>query len=210
MRITREEVGQGFYTYAFLRENGTPYYVGKGRGKRAWTNSNRRAAKRPSDFGSILILKKNLTEEESFRHEKYMIAVLGRKDLGTGILRNLTDGGEGGPGYVVTEEHKLKISEANRGENHYSFRQAFSEEHRRNLSKARRGERNHKAKSFLFTSPLGEVFLVVGQFKAFCRSQGIKYRTMKEALYRNCTPPPRNGWLVRKAMAQSDPEVSVP
>jgi hypothetical protein len=40
-------------------------------------------------------LKRNLTEEEAFRHECYMIAVFGRKDIGTGILRNLTDGGDG-------------------------------------------------------------------------------------------------------------------
>lgn len=42
----------------------------------------------------IMLLKTNLTEEEAFKHEKYMIAVFGRKDKGTGILRNRSDGGE--------------------------------------------------------------------------------------------------------------------
>ena len=83
-----------FYTYAYLRKDDrTPYYVGKGCGKRAYDSSHN--VKVPDDKGRIIFLKENLTEEEAFNHEKYMIAVLGRKDLGTGILRNMSDGGEG-------------------------------------------------------------------------------------------------------------------
>ena len=93
-----------FYTYAYLREDGTPYYIGKGKGKRAY-DRKRHSAYVPSK-NRILILKKNLTEEEAFKHEKYMIAVFGRKDLETGILYNLTDGGDGPSGYVYTEEQR--------------------------------------------------------------------------------------------------------
>ncbi len=104
-----------YYTYAFLREDKTPYYIGKGRGKRI--NSKNRAIKPPKDKSRIIFLKKNLTEAEAFKHEVYMIFVLGRKDLGTGILRNRTDGGEGASGAVQSEETKKKLSEANSGEN---------------------------------------------------------------------------------------------
>jgi hypothetical protein len=80
-----------FYTYAWLREDRTPYYIGKGKGKRAW-----RKESPPVD--RVLILKDNLTEEEAFKHEIYMIAIYGRKDLGTGILINFTEGGQGTSG----------------------------------------------------------------------------------------------------------------
>ena len=64
-----------------------------------------------------------------------MIFVLGRKDLGTGILRNRTDGGEGASGAVQSEEKKRKCSVAKSGKTH-------TEEHRRKNSVAHSGENN--------------------------------------------------------------------
>jgi hypothetical protein len=89
-----------FYTYAYLREDGTPYYIGKGSGRRVFVNTGR-PCKKPKDKSRIIFLKQNLTEEESFKHEKYMVAVFGRKDLGTGILHNRSDGGEGASGTIL-------------------------------------------------------------------------------------------------------------
>ena len=86
-----------FYTYAYLREDRTPYYIGKGTRHRICQN-NGRSCNKPKDKSRIIFLKQNLSEEEAFKHEKYMIAVFGRKDLGTGILYNRTDGGEGSSG----------------------------------------------------------------------------------------------------------------
>ena len=102
-----------YYTYAYLREDGTPYYIGKGK-KDRWSQKERHNVKVPPK-NRISFLKMNLTEEEAFKHEKYMIAVFGRKDLGTGILRNMTNGGEGCSGYKHSDEAKIKISEANSG-----------------------------------------------------------------------------------------------
>ena len=84
-----------YYTYAYLREDGTPYYIGKGKGRRIFDKENRTSCSVPKDKKRIIFLKQNLTEEQAFIHEIYMISVFGRKNNGTGILRNLTDGGEG-------------------------------------------------------------------------------------------------------------------
>lgn len=99
-----------FYTYAYLRKDGTPYYIGKGQGSRAF-KKGKNEIKPPKDKSRVIFLKQGLTEEEAFRHERYMIAVLGRKNIGTGILRNLTDGGEGPSGWVATDETRGKMRE---------------------------------------------------------------------------------------------------
>jgi hypothetical protein len=135
-----------FYTYAYLREDRTPYYIGKGTKNRAYKKSSRIFLPPPKD--RIILLKQNLTEEEAFKHEIYMIAVFGRKDLGTGILHNRTDGGQGfsnlntkskkkiidaHKGKTLSEEHKLKISKASKGKK-------LSEETKKKMSEVRRGK----------------------------------------------------------------------
>jgi len=82
-----------FYTYMWLRENGTPYYVGKGSGDRAcaW---HKRMGNAPKGRVVVYIA---LDEDEAFEMEKLLIWYYGRKDLGTGCLRNLSDGGENPP-----------------------------------------------------------------------------------------------------------------
>ena len=121
---------QRFYTYAYLREDRTPYYIGKGTGNRVYDNY-KRIAKCPKDKGRVLFLKKNLTEEEAFRHEKYMIAVFGRKDLETGILFNFTNGGEGTSGYNHTEQCKEIMSSLKKGK-------SLSLDHIKKLSEVRK------------------------------------------------------------------------
>ena len=98
-----------YYTYAYLREDRTPYYIGKGK-KNRMHKKGRGEVYPPKDKSKILILKQNLTEEEAFKHEIYMIAILGRKDLRTGILRNKTNGGEGCSGAVRSDEYRKNIS----------------------------------------------------------------------------------------------------
>jgi hypothetical protein len=129
------------YTYAYLREDRTPYYIGKGKGYRAFIKG-KAEIRPPKDESRIIFLKQNLTEEEAFKHETYMIAVLGRKDLGTGILRNKTDGGEGSSGAIRSEETRKILSEKNKGKNHPFYGKKHSEETRRKNSEANKGK-NH-------------------------------------------------------------------
>lgn len=88
-----------FYVYAFLRHDGSPYYIGKGHGYRIWKRTQRKI-KAPKNKSLIVKLETNLTELGAFALERRYIRWYGRKDNNTGILRNLTDGGEGTSGFL--------------------------------------------------------------------------------------------------------------
>jgi len=125
-----------FYTYAYLREDRTLYYIGKGNGYRIYSKKGRPCGK-PKDKSRIIFLKQNLTEQEAFRHEIYMISIFGRKDLGTGILHNRSDGGEGCSGWIPSDETKRKISDSKKGKRRGKI---HSEESKRKISEARKGK----------------------------------------------------------------------
>ena len=103
-----------YYVYSYLREDCSPYYIGKGSGNRAYTKGPKEV-KPPKDKSRVRILKENLTEEDAFLVEKLYILMFGRKDLDTGILRNKTDGGDGASGTIVSPETRRKRSERMKG-----------------------------------------------------------------------------------------------
>jgi hypothetical protein len=82
-----------FYVYAYLRTDGTPYYIGKG--TRYRIQSRNHVAFVPSKERRKVLFQ-GLTNEEALDIEIALIHCLGRKDLGTGCLRNQTGGGDGG------------------------------------------------------------------------------------------------------------------
>lgn len=108
-------VDTDFLVYMYMREDGTPYYVGKGRPRRPYIKTGRPCPTPPKE--RIVIYRDSLDEKTAFELEKELIAKYGRKDLGTGILRNRSEGGEGYSGYKPSEETIKKTS----GKNHYNY-----------------------------------------------------------------------------------------
>lgn len=142
-----------YYIYQYLREDGTPYYIGKGKNRRAWVKQ--RVIPLPTDQNLIEIIKDSLTESEAFELEAELISKYGRKDNGTGILRNLINGGEGvkkphkkvawNKGIKQSAEYNAKISKSLK-------KYKRTEEHQQNLNQSLKG----RSPSFLGRKHLEE------------------------------------------------------
>jgi len=144
-----------YYVYAYLRLNGTPYYIGKGIGSRAWVKGKGEIGK-PTNLSRIIIIERNLTNVGALAIERRLIKWYGRIDQGTGILRNKTDGGDGLAGYKFTEDRKKAMSDRLSGikkkprseETKRKLREAnlgkhiapFTESHKQKISQALKGK----------------------------------------------------------------------
>jgi hypothetical protein len=63
----------------------------------------------------VEVLFEGLTWEVANYYEKYLIATYGRVNKGTGTLVNMTDGGDGVRGWVITEDGRKRMSNAKKG-----------------------------------------------------------------------------------------------
>jgi hypothetical protein len=100
-----------YYNYLWLREDGTPYYTGKGIGNRAYIPHRRRAnVTLYPPIKDRIILYPAESEAYAFEVEKFLIWYYGRKDLGTGCLRNMSNGGEQPPRPTPEAIEKIRIT----------------------------------------------------------------------------------------------------
>ena len=104
----QNDAPQIFYVYVLFDHIGIPRYVGKGKGDRidhheklkGKHNRMKRAFIRRTlaMIGEVpkIKVRENLTERDAFDTEIALIAAIGRKDLKTGPLTNMSDGGSVG------------------------------------------------------------------------------------------------------------------
>ena len=122
-----------YYVYQYVREDQTPYYIGKGKEDRAWKSHRRSngAEIKPKDNNRIQILVENLTEQEAFDLETELITKYELKENG-GMLVNMTYGGEGRtPGKEIRENLSKKLTGKKKPPR--------TEEHKKNLSESCKG-----------------------------------------------------------------------
>ena len=131
-----------FYVYAYLRsrpskygEVGSPYYIGKGQTDRRFSKHHN--AKPPKDPSNNVLLKEGLAEQDALAEEIRLIKLYGRIDIGTGCLRNRTDGGDGASGFIHPPESKAKMRLSHARE----IRGPRSQETRDRMSRAHMGKK---------------------------------------------------------------------
>ena len=105
-----------YYTYSHSTPDGVVFYIGKGCDGRAYSFGDRgwewRECVAKAKGILIKIVAEWQTEAEAFIHEKALIKYY--KELGF-KLANLTDGGSGPTGYMLSVATRGKLSKANKG-----------------------------------------------------------------------------------------------
>jgi hypothetical protein len=177
--------------YQHIREDKEyVFYIGIGKTeKRAYSTQIRNR-----HWGGIVkkttyrveILQSGISWEDACLLEKQLIEKLGRLDLNTGLLTNMTSGGDGiqnlskeskekirktSTGRKKSEECKLKLSLKVRGENNpmygkkgplhpkFGKTQIFNQEHRNKLSKIKKGRIYSEEHRQAMRIPKGPQFL---------------------------------------------------
>lgn len=179
-----------YYTYCYLREDGTPYYIGQGCGYRI-RNTQHNGIKVPPKERRLK-LKEDLTQEDSIRYERYYISIFGRLCDGSGILENISLGGKGCLGYKHTEEHKQYMSVLNpmkRPEVRVKFMKPLPDDVKQRISKS------HCKYLWTFTSPSGEVFETTNG-KDFCKKHELDFSTISKVIRGKYEK--HKGWSVRR------------
>jgi hypothetical protein len=120
------------------------FYIGIGNEKRPYSKHRRNRFWKNivnKTKYEIQVLKFNLTWEEAVELEIILISYYGRKDIKTGILCNMTGGGEGSYGRKQTQNCKDKISKANKGKIGFNKGKTFTKEHCEKISNSKKGKR---------------------------------------------------------------------
>lgn len=165
-----------YYVYSHKKENGELFYIGMGCGKRAYKKDTRSSfwKKTFNKYGLIVtILFENLTQKEAYEIEEYLIRYYGRRNIKTGILVNLTNGGAGDFGYKPTIETLKLKSEILKGK-----KQSVESNNKRSITLIKNRNISKKCKKIIDT----ETNIVYSSVIEVSEIFNISYSSLKKKL----------------------------
>jgi hypothetical protein len=126
------------YIYKHIRlDKNEPFYIGigfdgDGKYKRAYKRGRNDIWEKIVNKTNYIveIIEDGLSNKEVIEREKYWIKLFGRIDNNTGILSNLTDGGEGTLGCIPSDEVRKKISDKQKQKKNLEHLKRVSENNR--------------------------------------------------------------------------------
>lgn len=141
------------YVYRHIRlDKNIPFYIGiakddDGKYRRANCSLRTRGKKSiiwakiasKSDY-EVEIIYEGLSWDAACEKEREFIKLYGRIDKGTGILANMTDGGDGSKGFVCSQDVKDRHSKRMKGKRH-SLGHKQTDEHKLKISQANKGKK---------------------------------------------------------------------
>lgn len=107
-----------FYVYVHKKaSDGEIFYVGKGHGNRATDVKSRnklwKSIVEKHGF-TVDIVASDLPESDAFALESEMVRRYGRRNNSTGVLANMTDGGDGSSGWTPNEQETERKKESSK------------------------------------------------------------------------------------------------
>lgn len=212
----------GNYQYKKFNFEFEPFYIGLGQKNRIDRHINDAKYHKKKSLKDNIILKilknnlepirfklyDNITLESASRLERYLIYLIGRRNIKSGSLSNLTTGGEGSN--IITDDIKNRIKKTigsnRKGKNNFNYGKKWTDEQKENasikqkethkhligdnnpskrknirkkISESKLGEKNPNAKKWLLISPDNDEFLINGGIKRNLKLYGLDYQQFK-------------------------------
>jgi len=174
-----------YYVYVYLNEDGVPFYVGKGKGKRIDCRWGRKFQIPPQN--RRVKIYENITESEALDKEKKLIERIGKDNL-----VNKTTGGQGVSGLTFNHSEEWKTMMSNKftgecnpfyGQRHTKITKSKMIEAAKNRSDEWRSNQRISqtiGKIYIFVCPLGKQVVIEGSLNYFCNNNNLNTGAMSQ------------------------------